>query len=542
MAAEQQAMERLAKRIDEDFRNAKTKLEIGGLSEALGRLLLQQKRTLPNARDFARKEGGLEEVIGAAGLRQIQYAEERRDLQNAEAYVAAILASVPESAREDIRPELQTLAASRRDLLDKAVSAQESYLRGLGELVFLYRQVQESVSTYDQFLTERLLWIRSNPPVTPDRLTHLPGDLAQLFASSAWLQIAVALRDGLLASPLPPLGLIGVVVLLTQGRRIRKRLVATGANVGRISLDGFPATAQALGWTALLALAFPLLLAIAGAAILNQPVPMSAGSVATMFLERPLAGMTATRSAGIALQSLALPLFILSSFRGLCLPGGVAQAHFRWSGATCRLLWRWTAVLIASVLPAAFLAVVLLRHESLKDSSGLGVAIFAVISLAWSAFFYHVLHPSKGVVRDHLRAHPRGTLARTRYLWFPLVVALPVWLTVLAMRGFLYTAGSVTTSMVQTVYLAMALVIVHELVVRWLLLVRRRLTLKALRERRAAERAAAKQEEAEEPTLQIEEPEVDLAALSEERATKEAKPPASAGARSRGSQSVLAAT
>jgi potassium efflux system protein len=516
MATEQQATERLARRVDEDYRNAKKKLEVGGLSEALGRVLLQQKRTLPNARDFARKEAGLEEIIGAAGLRQLQYSEERRALLNLDGYVEALLAPLPDTERDAIRPELQTLAASRRDLLDKAVSAQESYLRGLGELVFLYRQVQASTSAYDQFLTERLLWIRSNPPVTLEILAQLPPELAALFASSAWVQIAVALRDGLLASPLLGLGLIGVGVLLARRGRIRERLVATGANVGRISLDGFPVTAQALGWTALLALPFPLLLAIAGAAILSQPVPMSASTVAGMFLEQPLAGMTATRSAGIALQALALPMFILSSFRGLCLPDGVAQAHFRWTGATCRLLRRWTAVLIASVLPAAFLAIIVLRHESLKDASGLGVAIFAVISLAWSAFFYHVLHPRTGVVRDHLRAHPRGMLARTRYLWFPLVAALPVWLTVLAMRGFLYTAGSVTTSMVQTVYLAMALVIVHELVVRWLLLVRRRLTLKALRERRAAERAAAEHEEPEEGTLQIEEPEVDLAALSEE--------------------------
>jgi potassium efflux system protein len=517
---EQQATERLAKRIDDDFRNAKKKLEVGGLSEALGRVLIQQKRTLPNARDYARKEAALEDTIGSAGLRQIQYAEERRDLRNPDLYVEALLATVPESERAGIRAELQTLATSRRDLLDKAVSTQESYLRGLAELVFLYRQLQGSITAYDQFLTERLLWVRSNPPVTLGMLAQLPSELAELFAPGAWAHTAVALRDGLLSSPLLALALAGVVVLLSQRWRIRRRLVDAGKNVGRISADGFPATAQALGWTALLALGMPALLAIAGAAILSQPLPVPTSAMGMLLLDRPLGGAGISRSAGAALQALAVPLFILSSFRLLCMPGGVAAVHFRWAEPTCRLLRRRILALTLTVLPAAFLAILVIGHDSLRDASGLGVLVFAAISLSWSVFFYRVLHPTKGALNGHLTAHPRGLMARTRYLWFPFLVALPVWLTALAMRGFLYTAGSVTASMIQTVYLVMGLVVAHALVVRWLLLVRRRLTLKALRERRAAERAAAAQEEegGDEPTLQIEEPEVDLAALSEESA------------------------
>jgi potassium efflux system protein len=519
MATEQQAMERLAKRIDEDFRNAKKKLEVGGLSEALGRLLLQQKRTLPNARDFARKEAALEDVISEAGLRQIQYAEERSELLNAEAYVATILATLPEAERPGIRDELRALATSRRDLLDKAVAAQDNYLRELGELLFRYREAQRSVGDYDRFLTERLLWIRSNPPVSLGMLANLPAELAVLFSPRDWAGVALALRDGLLGSPLLAVGLVGVLLLLSQRRRVRAKLLAAGKNVGRISADGFPATMQALVWTALLAVVTPALLAIAGAAILDQPTAMPRIVVQEAIFESAAPGATFGRSAGVALQALALPLFILSSFRLLCVTGGVAPVHFRWTEPTCRRLRRSILALISTTLPAAFLAIVVIRHDSLNDASALGFVIFATISLSWSAFFYRVLHPSRGVVREHLLAHPRGPLARTRYLWFPVVVALPVWLTLLALRGFLYTAGSVTTSMVQTVYLVMALVVAQALVVRWLLLVRRRLTFKALRERRAVERTAAAQEgEGEESIPQVEEPEVDLTALSEESA------------------------
>jgi potassium efflux system protein len=194
----------------------------------------------------------------------------------------------------------------------------------------------------------------------------------------------------------------------------------------------------------------------------------------------------------------------------------VAESHFRWDAATTELLRRETARLIAGLAPAAFLAVLIIGREGSREPGALGPVVFLAITVSLTFYFWRVLHPRKGALRGYIANHPNGILARLRFVWFPAVVALPLWLTGLALAGYLYTAGTVAGAVVRTLYLALGLVVVRELVVRWLVLVRRRLTLKALRERRAAERAAAEQAAGEETGLQIEEPEVDLAALSEE--------------------------
>ena len=86
-----------------------------------------------------------------------------------------------------------------------------------------------------------------------------------------------------------------------------------------------------------------------------------------------------------------------------------------------------------------------------------------------------------------------------RYGWLILAVLLPVTAALLAMAGYLYTAGTLVKSFVETMWLLFALIALQQFVVRWLLVVRGRLALKAAREKREALRQAAlaKQENSE---------------------------------------------
>jgi potassium efflux system protein len=128
-----------------------------------------------------------------------------------------------------------------------------------------------------------------------------------------------------------------------------------------------------------------------------------------------------------------------------------------------------------------------------------------------------VLHPGQGVLKAFLSEHPTGLLSRLRYLWFPLVVGMPVLFAGLALAGYTYTAGSLTEHMIDMLWLFLALVILQQLSVRWLLLTRRRLAYKAAMEEREAAQAKESEHAGDEGlSMEVEEPEVDLAALSQE--------------------------
>ena len=58
-------------------------------------------------------------------------------------------------------------------------------------------------------------------------------------------------------------------------------------------------------------------------------------------------------------------------------------------------------------------------------------------------------------------------------------------LAVLALAGYLYTAGTLLKSLISELWLLLALIVVHQAIVRWLIVARRSLALQAALERRA---------------------------------------------------------
>ena len=114
--------------------------------------------------------------------------------------------------------------------------------------------------------------------------------------------------------------------------------------------------------------------------------------------------------------------------------------------------------------------------------------------------------------------HSISSMLRQRYFWLALTVAAPLALAVLAFLGYFYTAGTLGKGLIQTLWIAFGLVVLHQVAVRWLLLTQRRLALQAVRDRLQAAREEKESGDAELEgvSVQVEEPEIDLVALSEE--------------------------
>ena len=161
-------------------------------------------------------------------------------------------------------------------------------------------------------------------------------------------------------------------------------------------------------------------------------------------------------------------------------------------------------------LPALFFAVIIIFDQQKAFQGALERLILILALTVLAVFFYRLMNL---LIRESIRS-----MVRIRYLWLALTVVTPLSLAVLAFLGYFYTAGTLGFSLMQTLWFVFGLVIFHQIVVRWLLLVQRRLALQAVRERmRAArEEKAPVDSETEGMLAQEDEFEIDLVAMSEE--------------------------
>ena len=500
-----------ANKIETEFRSAKKKLEIAGLGQVLGQLLQEQRQALPDLKQY-RKEASVREKLNVSSvLRQIEFNEERSKLVDLNAEVNRLTANLDAAQVAAFRPELMELLARKRELLDKAIAADEAYLRSLGELDQAQRKLLDTAESYDNFLAERLLWIRSTDPVSRAELNKLPNDIFRVLSLSSWFETANILAKDALFSPLFLFAALLFAWLEWRRKRIRGLLGVIAAKLNRISTDRFLYTIQAMAVTVLLALPWPMLLAAIG-----------------WQLQQSMHDTDFSNAVGTVLLRLSIPLFSLRAFSMLCLPKGLAEAHFRWPEASLALLRKELRRLTLIAMIAGFTSMVSVRVAPITQGGALAIISFVVLLSALAFFLYQVLHPSKGAFHVHLQEHENTLLARLRYVWFPLVVGLPVLFAILAVDGYTYTASTLLNKMTSTLWLILGLVIIQQLALRWLLQIQRSYALKeALERREAAARAQAEgqqesQESAEarsalndEGLLSVEE-KIDMAALSEE--------------------------
>ncbi len=493
-----------AEQIEQEFNNARQRLEIAGLSHAIGQLLWEQRRDLPDPGRADMQARKRERIIAKSGLRQLRHDEELQRLRDIEAHADQLAAALPPEETQDIAGELRVLLDKRRDLLEKAITTDDAYLRALGELDFAEQRLAATVGAFDKFLAEHLLWIRTTPPIGLDALLALPDDVVRLVSPVDWLEVVDILLPQVAASPLFILFLFIIGVMVWQEAGTKRAIQSTRKKIGKPTTDRFVYTLQAAGLTLLAAAPWPLLMAVSG-----------------WWLGLSLEATDYSKALAETMVWLALPFYSLRVSRLLCMPHGLAAAHFRWPEPSLKLLRRELYRLMIVFLPSAFATAVVVTLEHVSLGGALGKLGFVVVAAGLAFFLYRVLHPRQGALRIYLDQHSSSLFARLRYLWFSLLVGVPLLLAGLALAGYFYTATMLLNDLINTLWLVLSLIVVQQLAEHWLLLTRRKLAYQAAIERRKAARLAR---EIHEPApvgvtgvpAEVEEPEVDLIALSEE--------------------------
>ena len=503
---ESSRLEQEQQRIEEEFRGAQQRVQVVGLHKALGQILIDRRSQLPDLRQYRKAIARRDDQIADATLSQIRYREEQQRLRDLDQAVSDLTAGDPVAQAPKVRAELREALEQRRPLLDKALAAEDAYARELDELNGAAQALIHSVESYDDFLAEHLLWVRSVLPVGPETLAALPAGLALILSHDGWAEVVKVLEYELVHAPLFWLGLLAVALLLLRGSRIKRAIRASAEPLRRVRTDSFRATLRGLGLTLLAALPLSLLILLIGRALAYS-----------------IESTDYARAIGRGLIQVSAGLYLLRAFRLLCMPGGVADRHFRWTSGSLTIIrdnLRWFT---AYIIPVGFLTSSIYHLNDPSQNSGLGRVMLVATMVGVAIFFARLLHPRHGSLKGILAEHPEHWPNRLRILWFPAIVGAPVALAALTLMGYLYTAGTLFHALVQTAWLALVLVVLQQTIVRWLILTRRRLALQAALDRQEARRRAAQAQEdkadarpKESLLLDVEEPEVNLASLDEQ--------------------------
>jgi potassium-dependent mechanosensitive channel len=470
--AELGQVETLRDKLGQQYAETRRHAEEARFSPAIGMMLRGQRSELPNTSDARRRATRRADQQAEINFQLLEWETDRRRLQQEDALLAVEIDALPAelgfAEQLDVRAELEGVVRSRLKLYADLITVARGQLGRLAALQSAEEGLTRVVEEQRSFIAEHVLWVRSTTPVAPALWPSLITAVKELSDGANWKRLGQALVADAQERPLVELLLLPLLWLVALRRRLVIRLDGLAIDAQRSTVTGFRPTLGALMVSVGLALPLAAVLGFGGWRLTATGLP---GDV--------------THAVGMAVLVGSGGLAAVNFAAAVCLPRGLGEAHFGWdqaaTAAVRRALWlaKWTC------LPAA---VICLFAEFRGDELLIGtVGRLALVAACLSlAVITAGLFRRSGPVRTMLtRQHPSAWFQATDQLWTGLLVALPVGLAGLSLAGYQYTAVRLSTRLFATWGVIGLGLAIRSLVLRWLLVVHRQLTLKRARARRA---------------------------------------------------------
>jgi potassium-dependent mechanosensitive channel len=471
-----------ASEIEADYKSAEKKISLAGLSPVLGKILREQRRNLLSQDQFVLETEAIQEEMALTSLEQFKVEDRLKLLSDLDGYLKDLMdrqinKALPVDQRMMIQAELRVLLNNQKELLNKLSSAYDNYLRTLGDFDFAKQQMLAQANKFAEYLDERLLWVPSSVPVNG---SYLPG----LYETIKWFLsphngLGLIKDTSIIAwqSKLLTFLALSTMLALPKLRGYAKiQLKAVTEKSEKIYTDSFSNTLKAFAYTLILVLPLPLVLSFFGW-LLSSNVHVSNFS----------------KAIGIGLQSIAIPLFALQLFYRLFAENGIAIKHFQWQKTNAHLLKRQVAWIRFIIVPCVFMINCTGASVISNHSDNLGRLALIIAMSALSVFFAQLLHPTTGLFQTYMKANPDDGFTKLRFVWYPMIVAIPIAVIGFAVAGYYLSALELQQKLVITIRLIFAIVIVYGMVIRWLTLVNRELAIKNARQKRKAAAQSEKQ-------------------------------------------------
>jgi len=497
-------IEEQARGIEQNLARSRQRLEVGGVTQAIGRLFVEERRSLPQVSQYRAEVRARRQILSQIGLAQVRIEEQRRDLTAFENRVEEAMTAAREDVSDadelqSIREEVESLLRSRRDLLGQVAATYTSYIRALGDLDVAQRRLLDVAEEYKQFLDQHLLWIPSASVFWLQDIRNLAPAIVWVTSPTSWVETLGNLADSFRYSPFSMVAALFLLAIVFLPRRVlARRFKEVTSKVGRLSTDSIWLTLQALLISALRALPIPVLLAVVAWALTRSP-----------------SHSDFTAAVAQALSATAPFLYNTLLFRILCAKDGVLQVHFRWGRDRLPIIRRQLDRLTVVGVPIVFAAVLSYGSSLPEYRESLGRVAFVIVMVIISGVIHALLHPARGVAASYYASRHAQWSSRLRWVWYVLGAGGPLLLALAALVGYLYTAATLTGRLIDTFWLVLTIIVVNLVITRWLALTKQKIAWQmAIDEREARE--AAGDEDAESVAPAIESKPLDLDAVDQQ--------------------------
>jgi len=465
---EQDLARRAAERIKAQHQRSVASKEIGGVAEGLGQLLLEHRRALPDFQVQHRKARERSRVIADINLRRLLLQEEAVRFVNTDLVVADLASRLPADQASQLDVTLRELIGQRQGLLEKLLEAEGFYLDRLRSLEAAETDMLNAARVYEDFMTEQLFWLATETRSTLADFGRLPQEARALVSPAVWSELSHTFRDQVLRSPEAWFMFLVAAIFLWKRRTLIAAIEATAVHVGKPVNDRFGYTLRALALTLMVSAALPLLLAVPGWQLI----------VAAQSTDL-------SQAVGYSLLRVTVALYILLALREMCMPRGLAVAHFRWPTHNVRRLRAEIDWFVWIIVPLSLVGRFAMDVSPIGAVSGITKILTVIIYLGLALFLYRVFHPKSGVLTYRQDANKPAVSSQHRRLWVLVLVGFPPAVIAFGLGGYMYSAGQLLHVYGTSLFLMAGLVVLHALARRWLQVVRRRLALKALEEAEA---------------------------------------------------------
>lgn len=464
------------KQLERDFQSAEQKISLAGLSPALGNLLREQRRNVPQRKQYNTLSEEIQDQIALASLEMFKLDEARKSLADTNQVLLTRIAELPVSSDDGeklrVRTELRMLLNDQKDLVLRLAAGYNEYARVLGDVDFSLQQMLAIADKFSSYLDQRLLWVPSAPVIDLHFPQEFLASVLWFVSPHNWLGVVSGVWASLSSRPLLALVGLSIVIFQWRFRAGVKRRLADLLNKKTVNHE-FSEILSSLVYLLILSLPVALLM-VWLALVLKFHVR------ADLFSHAFAEGLIGTA------ESLCVVQFVFRLFK----PDGVAEVLFQWPQHATRLLYsqmKWARFI---VIPCVFITAMAGSDLFSEHSHALGRSALMVMMLMISYLLHRLTQPLTGLGK-YFYQQSSGWLSNLRYVWYGVAVLTPLIIIGFAVAGYYQSALELQEKLLLTLRLLFVTVLFQGLVLRWLRNTERQLALKnAHQKRKQVEQAA----------------------------------------------------